>query len=110
MGRKLKTTSVDEITVDETGRLLVRPRLGRGEDFAGIYRAAMGVSWDSNIRSLMAPVPREWTHFDWFRHMVAAVVQEYGIRLVIRDDTKWTVPDELRHQIQDWYRDSNRSA
>lgn len=91
-------TRVAEITIDDAGRLLVRPD---GEAFDQIYRAAMEVHWDATLGCLYSPEPREWTYFDWYRQIVAAVQAEYGRGLLVDADTFWTnVPDDVRHSIE----------
>jgi Integron Cassette Protein Hfx_Cass5 len=93
-----------EVGIDQDGKLYVRP----GEQtFSYIYRAAMGVGWDSLRRALFAPKAREWSYLDWFRQILAAAADEYGVRLRIGAATTWSdVPDLLRSQIE---RDQARS-
>jgi hypothetical protein len=38
---------IEEITIDQAGGLLVRPRTPRDENLSQVYRAAMGVNWDA---------------------------------------------------------------
>lgn len=98
----MREVPISEIRVNEAGALVVVPRLSAGEDFAAIYRAAMGVRWDTRAAALVSPVPESWSHFDWFRHIAAAVASEYGVRLVTTSATKWATPDELRREIETW--------
>ena len=101
--RRVPEVTICQVAVDEAGRLLVQPALPPGTDFMHVYRAAMGVYWEPETRSLLAPRPREWTYFDWFRQILAAVADEYGQRLMLRPETKWmNVPPHLRTRIETW--------
>jgi hypothetical protein len=87
-----------EVGIDHDGKLYIRPR---EQTFPYIYRAAMDVRWDPNRGVLFAPKPREWSYLDWFRHILAAVGDEYGVRLRIGTTTVWSdVPDLLRSLIE----------
>lgn len=74
------------VEIDGEGRLCVTPQ---NEDFASIYRAAMEVGWDPVRRCLVSPVPREWTYPMWFRQILAAAADEYGVRLTLMPETIW---------------------
>jgi hypothetical protein len=87
-----------EVRIDADGKLLVRPQV---RTFPYIYRAAMQVGWDPDNRTLFSPKPREWSYLQWFRQIVAAASDEYGVRLVITPQTAWSdVPDALRAEIE----------
>ena len=93
---------IDTVSLDAEGRLLVRPVLSPDADYAFIYRAAVGVDWDPESRSLVAPVPKEWSYLDWFLNICAAVRSEYGDQLVLPPETEWySVPEELQRQIRE---------
>jgi hypothetical protein len=108
----VRNISIAEITVTDSGRLLVVPELPTGDDFAFVYRAAMEINWAANSRGLISPAPRPggWSHADWFRQTVAAVVDEYRARLVIGPRTKWNVTDDLRHEIEASYDEASGKA
>jgi len=89
---------IAEIGIDHDGRLYVRPI---GRTFPYIYRAAMEVGWDPVRGVLFSPKPRECSYRDWFRQILAAVTDEYGIRLTVGPRAIWSnVSDELRKQIE----------
>jgi hypothetical protein len=91
---------VDEIRIDELGRLLVRPRT---REFSHIYRSATGVHWDPQAGHLYSPTPKEWSHFAWYTQVAGAVASEYGYRLVLDVQTSWVnVPPNLEQQITRW--------
>jgi Integron Cassette Protein Hfx_Cass5 len=100
----VRETAVTEVKIDESGRLVVVPRLASGEDFAFVYRAAMGVSWEQAQRGLVSSVPEGQSYLDWFHQIVAAVADEYGAHLVVTEVTRWNVSDQLRRDIEAWYR------
>jgi len=89
---------IAEIGIDQAGRLYVRPAK---QSFPNIYRAAKEVGWDQARGVLFSPQPREWSYRDWFRQILAAVTDEYGVHLRIGVATTWSnVPDLLRTQIE----------
>jgi hypothetical protein len=69
-----------EVGIDQDGKLYVRPTSQR---FPYIYRAAMEVGWDPVRGALFSPKPQEWSHLDWFRQILAAIADEYGVCLRI---------------------------
>jgi hypothetical protein len=85
------------VEIDDEGRLLVTPAV-RTFDF--IFRSAMEVHWDPIRRCLFSPKPREWTYPMWFRQIVAAAADEYGVRLRLTEQTAWTnVPADLQSEM-----------
>lgn len=61
----------------------------------------MEVGWDPESRTLFSHKPRERSYLHWFRQIIAAAAAEYGIRLVVTPQTKWTsVPDAVRTEIE----------
>ena len=89
---------IAQIGIDDKGRLFVQPE---EQDFPYIYRAAMEVRWDSAGRKLISPKPREWSYLDWFRQIVAAAADEYGVYLKVGPRTTWIdIPEDLRREIE----------
>jgi hypothetical protein len=98
----MRTVEVSEIWIDPDGRLCAR--LGDDSlDLTHIYRAsASGVVWNAQSRAVCSPVPREWSHADWFVRMVEDVRGEYGLDLVLVESTTWRdAPAETRKCIED---------
>ena len=98
----MRGVEIGEIWIDPEGRLCAR--LGDGSlDLTHIYRAsASGVVWNAQSRAVCSPVPREWSHADWFMRMVEDVWGEYGLDLVLVESTIWRdVPAETRRCIED---------
>jgi hypothetical protein len=99
--RALVRIPIDEVAIDSTGRLLVRPRIAATEDFGQIYRTASGVRWESASRSLVPYEAMDKAPPWWFRQIVDAVQSEYRQLLELQPDTIWTnVPAETRRDIQ----------
>jgi len=82
----MREDRIVSVEIDGEGRLCVTPQ---NEDFASIYLAAMEVGWDPVRRCLVSPVPREWTYPMWFRQILAAAADEYGVRLTLMPETIW---------------------
>ncbi len=86
-----------EIGIDDKERLFIKPDKER---FTLIYRTATEVHWDNNGLFLYSPKPREWTYFDWFRHITGVAETECNCKLVLTDQTLWTnISDKLKKQI-----------
>jgi len=97
----MRELPADEVAIDTVGRLIVRPALAPGEDFAFIYRAAMEVAWDQAGQALVTPIPREWSSARWFNQVADALRNEYGRRLVVNAHTRWSnVPPAAREEIE----------
>ena len=93
----MKTELIKAILIDESGRLCVFPE---NEKFNFIYRSAMEVHWDQESLFLYSPKPREWSYFDWYRQILAAVKSEYGYDLSITKETSFTnIPEFLKKAI-----------
>jgi len=93
----MNSDNIIEIGIDDKDRLYVRPEK---QTFEYIYRAAAEVGWDSKEKSLFSPKRREWSYYDWYRHILAITRDEYGVELYLTVHTKWTKdPDDLKQQI-----------
>ena len=94
------TLDVSEIWIEEEGRLLAR-LADESLDLTHIYRTASGVNWDAQARALCSPVPRDWSHADWFVRIVKDVRSEYGIDLILVESTVWRdIPADTRTSIE----------
>jgi Integron Cassette Protein Hfx_Cass5 len=88
---------IARVEIAAAGQLLVRPSAG---DFEQVYRAAIGVSWDSDSRNLRCQKPTERTYGWWFSRIQAAVLDEYRVDLRLTARTAWiNVSEELRREI-----------
>jgi len=89
--------NIIRVEIDEGGKLCVASAT---QNFALIYRAAMEVSWDPVRNCLISPKPREWSYPMWFRQILAAAADEYGVCLRLTPKTLWTnIPDEVRLEM-----------
>jgi hypothetical protein len=92
----VKTDNIKEIGIDASGRLCIFPEK---ENFSMIWRAASEVHWDNNNSFLYSPKPREWSYYDWFKHIIATV-KDAGCDLILTNDTLWiNIPDLLKQEI-----------
>ncbi|OGV57354.1 MAG: hypothetical protein A2283_18400 [Lentisphaerae bacterium RIFOXYA12_FULL_48_11] len=90
---------INKIGIDEQGRIYITPAT---KTFPYIYLEAAEIHWDPDLSRLHSPTPREWTHFDWFCHIVG-IAAEQSCELILSTNTEWSnVPDELRTKIENW--------
>ena len=95
----MRTLEVAEISIDNNGRLLIRPREAH-DSFQYVYRAAAEVRWDPTKGCFACPVPRDWSYLKWFQHARGAVRVELGRDFEVNSRTTWTnVSDVLRDEI-----------
>ncbi|MEP7322762.1 MAG: hypothetical protein ABI761_12625 [Saprospiraceae bacterium] len=93
----LKKDDIIEIGIDHLDRLFIIPA---HQHFEYIYRSAAEVGWDDKGNFLFSPKPREWSYFDWYKHIVTIVKTEYGCTLLIKPQTLFSnISDELKEQI-----------
>lgn len=86
-----------EIGIDQKERLFIKPERER---FILIYRTGTEVHWDNKDFFLYSPKPREWTYFDWFKHITNVIATECSCQLVCTEKTLWTnISAELKFQI-----------
>jgi hypothetical protein len=96
----MRTLDVAEVSIDESGRLLIRPR-EPDDSFQFVYRAAAEVGWDPVQACFTCPKPREWSYVRWFQQARSAVGSELGWTLKVTRRTTWTnIPDVLREEIR----------
>jgi hypothetical protein len=94
----METDQIKRIEIDEDGRLHIYPLKSK---FPMIYRTATEVHWNPERKSLYSPTPREWTYFEWYKHIVN-VVEEGGLySFQITEVTQWiNIPDDLKNEIK----------
>jgi hypothetical protein len=98
----MEIDNILEIGIDNVGRLYIKPET---ENFSMIYRLATEVHWDNNGSFLYSPKPREWSYFDWFKHMILVVNTECGVTLKVKADTIWTsIHEPLKTEILNFVR------
>ena len=93
--------AIDEVEIDGSARLLVRPKLAPSEHYEYIYRTASGVRWSRDARALVPYEIKGMSPAWWFSQIVAAVESEYGQLLELKVETKWTnVSESDRLEIE----------
>ena len=98
----MEQIEIAEIAIDDDGKLNVKPRLPPGHTLEYIYRAAMGVRWSPDRQCLLPGEPKTRNYTWWFGQIVAAVADEYGMRLIVTPRTQWhDIPAEIRAGIED---------
>lgn len=86
-----------ELGIDKYERLFIRPKNKR---FTLIYRTATEVHWDEKELFLYSPKPREWSYYDWFRHIIDVADKECNSKLILTHRTIWTnIENNLKKQI-----------
>ena len=66
-----------------------------------IYRSASEVNWDKDGMFLYSPKPREWTYFEWYKHIISLIQTDCECQLVLTPETKWiNIDNELKWQIE----------
>jgi|GEM_PF-425415 len=86
-----------EVGIDKDERLFIRPK---NERFNLIYRTATEVHWDNNGLFLYSPKPREWSYYDWFRHIIDVADKECNSKLILTHRTIWiNIDNNLKKQI-----------
>ena len=94
---KLKTDVIISIEIDDLGRLCIYPER---EEFASIYRTATEVHWDGKGCFLYSTKPREWSYFDWYKHITSVVKEECNCELLLNGNTRFiNLPENLLNQI-----------
>ena len=64
-----------------------------------IFTLAKEVNWDNNQYFLYSPIPREWSYFEWYRHIIS-IATECNVTLVLSSVTTWTnIPTSLKDEI-----------
>ncbi|MDB5802471.1 MAG: hypothetical protein JWL63_3410 [Rhodocyclales bacterium] len=94
----MKYENIALVRIDAENRLCIAPE---AMNFQYIYRAAMDVHWDAEGKFLHAPVPRKWSHLQWFKQIINAVKDEYNCQLSVTEKTIWenvtgTAKEEMR--------------
>ena len=94
----LKNVFIEKILLNHDGVLCLVPK---DHDFRMIYRSARGVHWDDANNWLFHNPPQEWEPIQWYRHILSAVKNEYGVILKVCLDTVYeNIDDKLRKSIE----------
>ena len=82
---------IEKISLHEDDILYVKPK---GYFFEMLYRSTMGVHWDEPQKCLYHDPPKSWNTLQWYRQIIAAVENEYGITLKVCPETVFENIDE----------------
>jgi hypothetical protein len=86
-----------EVGIDENERIFIKPK---SEYFSSIYRTSTEVHWDEKGLFLYSAKAREWSYYDWYRHITNVAEKEYNCKLRLTPRATWTnIPDDLKKQI-----------
>jgi hypothetical protein len=80
---------IEEITLEQPWRLLVRPELVGGEGYELIFRSASGLRWDPGQKMFYASEPERWAHSELLQHLVRTLANECGTTLQVTSSTRW---------------------
>ena len=96
----METVEIRKIEILSSKKLIIQPQPDLKNFFPYIYRAGAEVEWNATLECFSSPVPREWSYFDWFRHIVGIVLDELEIKLIITERTEWiNMENSLRLEI-----------
>jgi hypothetical protein len=94
----MKNELIAEIGIDDRGRLFVRPA---ESTYDQIHRAAMGIGWNDETRSLVSPERLECSSARWFEQFLAAVADEFRTALTLGPTTVWIgIAPDLKHEME----------
>ncbi|MEH0168489.1 hypothetical protein [Roseateles microcysteis] len=80
---------IEEVTLEQPWRLLVRPELVGDEGYELIYRSANGLRWDPGQKVFYASEPERWAHAELLQHLVRTLADEFGTTLQVTSSTRW---------------------
>ena len=96
----MDTEEISKIEILENEELYVSLSGGGKSMYQYIYREAAEVYWDNEVKAFKAPAPREWTHSDWYHHIVSVAASGLGISLVLTNKTEWVnIPLHIKEEI-----------
>ena len=90
---------IERVEILENDQLIVVLASGGIPSYQYIYRESAEVYWDSDLKAFKSPPPRQWTHSDWFHHIVK-VAKNCGINLSLNNETVWVnIPNHVKEQM-----------
>jgi hypothetical protein len=95
---------IEFIRIDTDGKIIIKPNK---MNFSFIYRAGKQVNWDEKNKYICFK-PIEWDYIKCLNHIRETIFDEYGIILIVNKDTTFIkIPDELRKNITEIYKETN---
>ena len=94
---------ITKIEILQSGELSVTPVVNWNNSFQFIYRTATGVAWNEKSRCFTSPVPKEWSHLDWYGNIITSVLSEMEVNLKVTPKTEWLhVPESFQRAIANY--------
>jgi hypothetical protein len=104
----MEDIEITNIELLNTNELSVKPAVNWNNSFQFIYRTATGVIWNEKTQCFMSPIPKEWSHLDWYANIVTSVLSEMGVNLIITPNTNWlNMPEDLQNEITNYVPENN---
>ena len=89
--------NIFEIGIDGKVGIYIKPETAK---FPFIWRSASGVHWDEKKYILCTTNQSGWTHLQWYKQIIGAVLDEYGFEFILTDKTIWTnIHKDLKQNI-----------
>ena len=90
---------IEKVEILENDQLIIVLASGGEPSFQYIYREAAEVNCDNNLKAFKSPAPREWSHSDWFHHIVKGA-KNCGINLSLNNETaRVNISNNIKEQI-----------
>ena len=90
---------IERVEILENGKLILVLASGGNASYQHIYREAAEVKWNSNLKAFTSPPTREWSHSDWFHHILK-VAKNCNINLATNDQTIWVnIPIVVKNEM-----------
>ena len=91
--------AIKRVEVLDNDQLIVVLASGGKPDYQYVYREACEIYWDNDLKAFKSPVPRSWSHSDWF-HQIVSVAKKIGVNLTLNSQTSWVnIPNNVKEQI-----------
>ena len=95
--KHIEKDNIIEIGIDDKLGIYIKPETAK---FPFIWRSASGVHWDDRKNILCTTNQSGWTHLQWYKQIIGAVLDEYGYQFSLTDKTIWNnIPEDLKRSI-----------
>lgn len=97
----MKKDKILYIKINKEGQMHIKPE---SSEFHMIYRSASGVHWNNDSKTLYTAKPKDWSYFDWYKHIMAIAQGDNYCKLEITAETEWiNISNDLKKEIQRFY-------
>ena len=91
--------AIERVEILENDQLIVVLEGDGDPSYQYVYREAAEVYWDNDLKAFTSPAPRNWSHSDWFHHIIK-IAKNCNINLSLNTHTKWVnIPNSVKEQI-----------